>query len=572
MAAEKTDLVIIGAGWHGLITAKTYLEVNPSANVLILDKAATIGGVWAEHRLYPGLKTNNMLGTYEYSEFPMTGDNAFGIKPGEHIPGDVVHSYLERFAETQGILKLCRFSEDVHTARKLENAQGWILSVTNSARESYQITTQKLVVATGLTSEMFIPEFVGAKEFEAPIVHCGDLHQHSDKLLSTADNVVVFGGTKSAWDAAYAFAKKGIHVDWVIRESGHGPCWMSPPYVTPLKKWLEKLVTTRFLTWFSPCIWGESDGFKFPRWLLHRTVLGRAITRTFWWILGNDVISLNGYNNHPETAKLKPWIPAFWIAAGLSILNYPTDFFDLVREGRISVHIRDVATLSAKTVHFSSGESVSANALICSTGWKYRPAMSFLDTDGKRIDTDLGMPHHAEGEIAGVEKTDKEILSRFPILRKQPQLNPKLTSLPGSEEREYNRSFRLYRFMVPPALIHDHSIVFNGMIQTISTPIVAQAQALWLTAYLGKKMKVPEDAVVERETDLHTRFGKWRYAGGYGAKYPDFVFDAVPYVDMLLKDLDLNVHRKRGTISECFEPYGPSDYVGLVSEWKKKHE
>lgn len=25
-------------------------------------------------------------------------------------------------------------------------------------------------------------------------------------------------------------------------ESGHGPAWTAPPYVTPLKKWLEKLV------------------------------------------------------------------------------------------------------------------------------------------------------------------------------------------------------------------------------------------------------------------------------------------------------------------------------------------
>jgi hypothetical protein len=59
----------------------------------------------------------------------------------------------------------------------------------------------------------------------------------------------------------YAYASKGVKVDWVIRgkvvdnvrfmlaslicvfpESGHGAAWMAPPYVTPLKKWLEKLV------------------------------------------------------------------------------------------------------------------------------------------------------------------------------------------------------------------------------------------------------------------------------------------------------------------------------------------
>ena len=69
--ADLYDLVIIGAGVHGLAMAKTYLEVNPKDKVQLLDSQASIGGVWAKERLYPGLKTNNMIGTYEFSDFPM---------------------------------------------------------------------------------------------------------------------------------------------------------------------------------------------------------------------------------------------------------------------------------------------------------------------------------------------------------------------------------------------------------------------------------------------------------------------------------------------------------------------
>jgi hypothetical protein len=29
----------------------------------------------------------------------------------------------------------------------------------------------------------------------------------------------------------------------MLTASGHGFCWMAPPYVTPFKKWLEKLVS-----------------------------------------------------------------------------------------------------------------------------------------------------------------------------------------------------------------------------------------------------------------------------------------------------------------------------------------
>ena len=72
--------------------AKTYLEAYPSSHILILDSAPSVGGVWASNRLYPGLKSNNMLGTYEFSDFPMD-PKLFSVKPGEHIPGAVMNEY-----------------------------------------------------------------------------------------------------------------------------------------------------------------------------------------------------------------------------------------------------------------------------------------------------------------------------------------------------------------------------------------------------------------------------------------------------------------------------------------------
>ena len=76
---------------------------------------------------------------------------------------------------------------------------------------------------------------------------------------------------------------------------------------------------------------------------------------------------------------------------------------------------------------------------------------------------------------------------------------------------------------------------------------------------------------LRRETVLHSRFGRWRYPAGYGARFPDFVFDAVPYLDLLLGDLGLPIYRKTGWVAEATEPYGPEDYRGLVEEWKGKN-
>ena len=118
---------------------------------------------------------------------------------------------------------------------------------------------------------------------------------------------------------------------------------------------------------------------------------------------------------------------------------------------------------------------------------------------------------------------------------------------------------------------------------TISTSILAQTQALWITAYFDGKLSPlgsasSEDEIAEQATELqysarlHNRFGHWRYPHGWGGKIPDFVFDAVPYVDLLLTDLGIEKRRKGSWFKDVTEPYGPEDYAGVVGEWIAKNK
>jgi len=577
--------------------AKTYSEVNPSARVTLLESADTIGGVWCQGRLYSNLKTNNLLGTYEYSDFPM--DTAtFAVKEGEPIPGPVVHNYLKAYAEKFDIYRRIRFNARVDSVTKRDNG-GWSIGFTKGAGDkamSKSIRSERLVIATGLTSEPYVPRFPGQAAFDAPIVHAKYLMEQ-ESLIHNSKKVIIVGGSKSGWDSAYALASAGVQVNWIIRESGHGPNWMAPPYVTPLKKRLEKLVGVRFLTWFSPCIWGEQDGYGWVRRLLHNTVVGRFFVDTFWKILASDVVALNGYDKHPETKKLKPWTPVFWVASSLSILNYPTNFFDYVRNGTIKVYVAEVDSLSHKTAHLSTSESVQGDAMICSTGWKPHPTIKFLP-DG--IDKRLGLPQTStnptSAELARVSAADATVLERLPRLQYQPVRGPERKELKdlraldpdqhptlarGDEEEPY----RLYRFMVPPAFINERSIGFAGALMSVHTAMIAEAQALWLTAYLAhglasdrQQQRDAKDAVkdafdidaVTESAVLHSRYCKWRYPIGFGLRFPDFAFDAVPYIDMLLRDLGLAWRRKKSGWNELFDPYGPGDYRGLVDEWRVK--
>jgi hypothetical protein len=59
----------------------------------------------------------------------------------------------------------------------------------------------------------------------------------------------------------------------------------------------------RFLTWFSPCIWGASDGYPTIRRLLHGTALGRALVDAFWASIPESTL---GHHSNSYSPSLPP--------------------------------------------------------------------------------------------------------------------------------------------------------------------------------------------------------------------------------------------------------------------------
>ncbi|KAL4740766.1 hypothetical protein BDV11DRAFT_184854 [Aspergillus similis] len=645
---ETLDLLIIGAGWSGLAALKTYRQIHPSASVCLLESASSVGGVWAKHRLWDGLKSNNMRGTYEYSDFPM--DDSYGVKDGEHIPGHVLQRYLQDYAEHFGVMDSVRLNCRVSVVEHSEGPAGagesdgdgdvkWTVTYVDSSGEqegrqgvTVTVRARRLILATGVTSQPYLPSIRGEEAFARPLFHTIEMPKHLESTLRKPGNrIAVLGGTKSAWDAVYAAATAGAQVDWIIRDNGHGPCWMAPPYVTPLKKWLEKLVTTRLLTFFSPCIWAEpaaEDALgNRARAFLHGTWLGRKITDSFWKVLGDDVVALNKFDSHPEVKKLQPWISPFWVASGLSILNYPTNFFDLVTEGKVRIHVDHITHLSEGTVHLAKSPALeNVAALVVASGWSPTPDITF---NPPTLASRLGFPNAADPLPPSlVEAADAEILRRFPRLtdrpiHKSPEKYEPLAPDAQTESQSLH-PYRLTRFLVPASdLAQERSVAFMGFAMTINTPLLAQTQALWISGFFSGKIqldqiateKCPQElvALLEKtaaptsattttpapaetdsktpsatttessvepegkdngyyntlyETALHTQFGVHRYPGGLGRRNPDFVFDAIPYVDMLLRDLGLSGQRKAGGFFDRWlQPYGVEDYVGIVGEW-----
>ncbi|OAA34116.1 Flavin monooxygenase-like protein [Metarhizium rileyi] len=517
-----------------------------------------------------------------------------GAEPGQHIPATAVHEYLKSYAYKFDLVPLIRLKTTVISAEHDEIGGGWTLTVRHHG-ETNTIFTRRLIVASGCTSEPNLPKFVGDEEFHGPIFHGRDFGNNAE-TVRLGQRATVYGWTKYAWDAVYAYAAAGAEVHWIIRPNGHGPCWMTPAYVTPLKKRVDFLPNVRLFTWFSPCIWGSEDGHSWIRGFLHGTWLGRFITNLFWKLLALDVLSRCQFYWHPEVRKLKPKLDIMFAGASFSILNYETDFFDYVKSGQVKVHVADVDRLSEGKVHLSDNTCFESDSILVHTGWKRAPAIKFLP---EGLDAELGLPHERRDELKAqglgsndnlLDRADREVLSRFPSLRGQPQYLKNY--VPLSEVQGVARAgtltkhnsmtpFMLHRLIVPASarFLRHRDMAFCGMAMDFSTPILAHIQSLWTASYMSGSLSrdatssISEPGALEKlqyQTVLINRFGKWRYPVDWGNRSPSFIFDAVPYYDMLLRDLGLALKRKRGFFSDLFEGYEPGDYRDTTLEWMAK--
>ncbi|KAK4629684.1 FAD-dependent monooxygenase DEP4 [Fulvia fulva] len=567
------DLVVVGAGWNGLCMARTYHEAFPDAEIKVLDCADSVGGCWANEHVYDGLRTNNLLGSYEFSDFPMTTELT-GARPEEHISGHGVHRYFSaavRYFDLEQFLNLgCK----VESARLHDDGRWCLKVVRGPSTVASTIFTKKLVMATGLTSEPSMPSFVGQDLFTGAILHSKELKRLDDRL-ARSKKVVVVGANKSAFDVCYGVAQRSGEAHMLIRPSRGGPSWVWPRRIrfAGFRTSLSKLSLTRVWSIFDPWPFGEMSSVRRTlRRILHSSTLGRCLTTAFWIVLGNCARRHNRYSSHKGTALLEPWSSTYWMGNSLSINNYPNDWFDHARAGNVVVHHAEVTSVCERDVMTTEGTLQDVDAIVCCTGWKHLPSIRF-EPSISEISGSI-----AAHEIDFIMAARGQILQDTPALRYRARDLPLLNSDKSAQIDDVDATYRLYRGLVPrqPSSMLARNLAFIGLDFSLHTVLLAQAQALWITAFFSDRIDHLQDDNVDydrvaREAILLSEYEKLRRpssAGGSGEKFPDLVFDSLPYVGLLLNDLGLKPQRKQTWFQELFSAYSLQDYRGLVEEWK----
>ncbi|KAF4224523.1 hypothetical protein CNMCM8980_007525 [Aspergillus fumigatiaffinis] len=563
------DVIVIGAGWCGLVAAKTYLQACPDAQVLIVDGDSSIGGTWSKERLYPHLVAEAHHGLFEFSDLPMSGNS---VLPDGRIPSAAVHAYLVEYATKYNLIERIRLNTWIENVRREpraladDNSLHWTLTAAGSQE---QLQTKKIIITTGLTSEPLIPSLPGREEFEGEVLHSKALgHPRTVDRISdpSVRHVVVYGGSKSAFDAVYLLLRAGKTVDWVIREEGGGPSMMTP--LSILGQPSFRLNNSRILPLFSPHPFGP-PGEELSWW--QRVVHHRSgrwaqfLVIMFWRVMAYLLQRPWGYDASPNGQRLKPLLgldSLFWSPATLGVMTHP-ELWDEIHSGqRVKIHREAITGLGRdKRVILSSGRELSsADLVVCATGWHARHSF-FAPEDQLAV----GLPSAASFDPESQQRwidlqrtADREIIEELPILQMNPVPPPPLRC-----EDDHH----LYRFIAPSREVpsHERSIAFVGFLRTAGAPIVYEAQSLWATAYLTGALEVPEAPQREREIARTNAWVRRRYL--CGRKVPFALFDFLPYVDMLYRDLGINSHRKPNPIAEICGLYRPQDFRGVVSEW-----
>lgn len=216
------------------------------------------------------------------------------------MSGEMIHSYLQKYAEDHDLIRRIRFNTFVTGAKQTDDLK-WQLSFKNS---NDILETEKLMVATGVTSIPYMPDF-NRGDPDIPVIHSRDLGAFYKELLDdNIKEVIVVGAAKSAYDAVYLLLRMGKKVTWAIRENGGGPLSILPFKILNMINSIA-FASTRLMTHLSPSIL-NTEGLLY--WLLQKTRPGRWCVGRFWDFL--DYVSgvHAGYGDGDHVEMLRPEI------------------------------------------------------------------------------------------------------------------------------------------------------------------------------------------------------------------------------------------------------------------------
>ncbi len=187
---EDADVVIVGAGMSGLLTAAR-LAQNGITNVRVIDKGADFGGTWYWSR-YPGAACD----TESYIYMPLLEETGY-IPTEKYAKAPEIFAHLQRIAKQFDLYPKALFQTIVSEIRWLDEASRW--EVTTNRGDC--IRARFVVTAGGILNKAKLPGIPGIEKFKGKSFHTGRWDydytggSSTEALTGLADKRVAIIGT-----------------------------------------------------------------------------------------------------------------------------------------------------------------------------------------------------------------------------------------------------------------------------------------------------------------------------------------------------------------------------------------
>ncbi|WP_374410363.1 flavin-containing monooxygenase [Novosphingobium colocasiae] len=187
---DDVEVVILGAGWTGLLTS-FYLLKQGITDFRIIDDGADFGGTWYWNR-YPGAQCD----VESYIYIPLLEETGF-IPKEKYSYAPEMQRHAQRIAEQNGLYEKAVFRTRVQRVDWDAASKRWIVTTDRGDR----IRARFFICGVGPFSRLRLPGIPGFDDFEGHSFHTGRWDydytggDHGGNLTKLADKKVAVIGT-----------------------------------------------------------------------------------------------------------------------------------------------------------------------------------------------------------------------------------------------------------------------------------------------------------------------------------------------------------------------------------------
>jgi dimethylaniline monooxygenase (N-oxide forming) len=338
-------VAVVGAGVAGLQTARSLREAN--IEVKVFDKASAPGGVWRENYADYSLQVPGALYEFPGYTYKDAGLNFWWGFPD----GPTVQKYILSYVKYAGLSEVLALNTQVETTeRRADKSNGWTVTSKNVVTgEQIVEDFDFVVVATGMYSTPFIPQYKGLDSFAGKTYHSS---QFTDAKLAEGKRTLVVGAGKSAADVAVAANNVSENVTLLSRKA-HWPVPRYLLFLVPFKFGTYSRFGHAFLPLHHDPSWFQK--------ILH--VIGAPVVWLFWRVV--EVLIICQFR---LTSKLVPSekLEKDLFTGGV-LLKY--DLTNRINSGKIALEISEIENFTSTGVVLKGGKAIDVDVVVFATGF-----------------------------------------------------------------------------------------------------------------------------------------------------------------------------------------------------------